>query len=373
MSAPVSPDARRIWRAVHGPAAIALVIIAVGVTVALVRGGHEGGSLDPDSVTPSGSRALARLLKAQGVRVVPVDTAAAVADALGTGATLLVTRPEWLVPEQLRPLGDRAANLVLISPDQDVLDTLLPGARVAGEAAVVDRSPRCSLADATAAGDAAMGGTVYRADGTACYPAGDAAALVQAGAVTLLGTGAPLTNERLDEAGNAALAMRLLGRHDRLVWFTPTLGDPSLRPSARSPVDLVPDGWRFGLLQVVVAVLLLAAWRARRLGPVVTEPLPVVVRAAETVEGRARLYRRAGAADHAAQALRHAALDRLVVALGLGRDAAPASVVAAVARRTDRPDAEVHALLYGPPPVDDTALVRLADALDAMEDEVRRP
>jgi hypothetical protein len=119
-----------------------------------------------------------------------------------------------------------------------------------------------------------------------------------------------------------------------------------------------------------VAVGCFALWRARRLGPVVTEPLPVVVRAAETVEGRARLYRRAGAADHAAFALRQAARDRLVPRLGLPRDAAPDAVVAALVERTGRAGQAVWELLYGPPPRTDADLVRLADALDALEKEI---
>jgi len=48
-------------------------------------------------------------------------------------------------------------------------------------------------------------------------------------------------------------------------------------------------------------------------------------------------------------------------------------VVDAVASRTRRTPPEVAALLYGAAPPDDAALVRLADDLDALEREVRRP
>jgi hypothetical protein len=41
-----------------------------------------------------------------------------------------------------------------------------------------------------------------------------------------------------------------------------------------------------------------------------------------------------------------------------------------VAARTGRPATEVEALLYGPSPADDAALVRLADDLDALIREV---
>jgi hypothetical protein len=129
---------------------------------------------------------------------------------------------------------------------------------------------------------------------------------------------------------------------------------------------------RYGLIQLVIGIALLALWQARRLGPVVAEPLPVVVRAAETVEGRARLYRRANARDRAADTLRDAALARLVPMVGLPRGAEPAAVVSAVAARSGWPATEVSALLYGPAPGDDAALVRFADNLDRLEREVRR-
>jgi hypothetical protein len=124
---------------------------------------------------------------------------------------------------------------------------------------------------------------------------------------------------------------------------------------------------------VFIAVLLFALWRARRLGPVVAEPLPVVVRAAETVEGRARLYRRSGARGQAAGALRAGVISRLRSQVGLPRGPRPEAVVDAVSSRTGRPAPDVHRLLYGAAPPDDAALVRLADDLDALEREVRRP
>jgi hypothetical protein len=58
--------------------------------------------------------------------------------------------------------------------------------------------------------------------------------------------------------------------------------------------------------------------------------------------------------------------------LGLTRDSEAAAVVESVSVRTGRAGAEVGAVLYGPPPADDAALVRLADELDRVEREVGR-
>jgi len=338
-----------------------LLIIGASIVITLVRGTGDDGALDPGSVTSEGSRALARLLAAQGVQLEVVHTVAA-AERSSAGATVLVTNPELVLPQRLQALD---GDLVLIAPEQDTVDTLAPGTRITGEAEIADREPACELE--AAATTATMGGVQYDSDGTSCYANTLARSTVDSREVTLLGTGAPLTNAHLDEQGNAALAMRLLGQHDRLVWFIPSPADPALRPAQRPITELVPDGVKFGLLQLGIAVVLLALWRARRLGPVVTEPLPVVVRAAETVEGRARLYRRARAADHAAEALREAARSRLIPRLGLPRDARWQEVVAAVAHHTGRPEPATFALLYGPPSTDEAELVRLADALDDLE------
>jgi hypothetical protein len=99
----------------------------------------------------------------------------------------------------------------------------------------------------------------------------------------------------------------------------------------------------------------------------VTEPLPVVVRSAELVEGHGRLYARAGARDRAAAALRHATSVRLAARLGLPRGAPADQVAVAVAPVVGRSPAETAGILAGPPPADDAALMRLAHDLDHLE------
>lgn len=375
MSAPdtaISPDARGIWQLTRGPLAIVVLIIVVGVAVALLQGSSQSGYLDPESAEPGGSRALSQLLAAEGVTVKRVQTAN---DAKANGGTVLVTTPDWVDPERLTALAIGADELVLVGPGQLTLDALLPAATVSGSGEVEEREPGCEFEHAEVAGAVTIGGIGYDApEATAtCYPTGEGYALLRVerfgSTITVLGSGAPLTNEALDEHGNAALAMRLLGAERRLTWYLPSLADRA--PGEQSLVDLLPSGWKFGLVQVGIAVVLLALWRVRRLGPVVSEPLPVMVHAAETTEGRALLYRRAGAADHAAAALREAAAGRITVALGLPSDAGPEAVAASAAARTGRRPEAVYGLLYGPPPRDDTALVRLAEDLDTLENEVR--
>ena len=117
-------------------------------------------------------------------------------------------------------------------------------------------------------------------------------------------------------------------------------------------------------------MLLVALWQGRRLGPLVAEELPVVVRASETVEGRGRLYRSRRARDRAADALRTATLQRLLPRLGLGAGAPAPAVVATVAPRSGADAQFVSYHLFGPPPATDNDLLQLARALDEIERQV---
>jgi hypothetical protein len=185
---------------------------------------------------------------------------------------------------------------------------------------------------------------------------------------TVVGSAEFMTNEWLDEAGNASLAMNLMGQKSSVVWWLPT---PSYT-GRQSLTSLLPDGVWPLLAVAVVIVLALAGWRGRRLGPVVVEPLPVAVRASETTEGRARIYQRYRTRGRAAEHLRAAAADTIASRLGLPATTSPEAVVSAVAGSTGRRADEVHAVLYGPPPEGDQALVALGRQLATLEQEVRR-
>ena len=171
------------------------------------------------------------------------------------------------------------------------------------------------------------------------------------------------SNEHLADRGNAALTLQLLGGHHTLDWYLPV--PPPAAPGQQRPLlSLVPPGWIWGTVMLLIAGIVTALWRARRLGPLVVEPLPVVVRADETVRGRARLYRRAGARDRAAAVLRADARRDLAGRLGVPAEVGVPADVGALA------DADVADLLAGRAPADDHALVALAAAVDLLVREV---
>jgi hypothetical protein len=377
-----SPSRRDLWRTARAPVLIAGFIALIVVLLTVANPGGRQGSLDPDAVDSGGSRALATLLRDHGVDVTRVTTVAEAQQLAAPGTTLLITRSVLIPPTLMRTLADTPADLVVVAPDDTQLDAVPVPVHTRGHVGIAERPADCDLPAVQVAQSAETGGVTFETlTGTAvgCFynDAGSAPTFVQLRQarrdVTLIGDGAPWTNGRLGHSGNAALGLQVLGANPRLVWLVPTLRDTAVAAEHRSLIDLLPDRTLFAAGQLGIAVVVLAFWRARRLGPIVAEPLPVVVRAAETVEGRARLYRASRARDRAADALRAGCRSRIAVLLGLPTDAEPGAVIAAVASRSGRPTVAVRDLLYGAAPDGDPALVRLADDLDALAREVRRP
>jgi len=372
-SRPLDPRLADRWRRWQRVVLVAGLVLVAAVVLAVIDSQQRRGYLDPAGVDRGGSRAVVRLLEGEGVEVDEVRTSNAAETASTPGVTLLVTVPDLLRPEQVRRITEKGADMVLVAPT-DVVTEFNAAFSVASTAADDEIDPRCDLPAARRAGRARVGGISYDVpdDAESCYPSDGEGSLVvgtvgDAARLVVLGTGAPLTNEHLDEAGNASLALGLLGENAELVWYRPTI-----EAGQDVPLTELLPGWVLPVVwQLAIAAVLAALWRARRLGRVVTEPLPVVVRSAEATEGRARLYRRGRARDHVATALREAATSRLRSRLGLPPDAGPAAVADAVAARTARPAAEVAGALAGPSPSDDATLVRLADTLDTLEQEVR--
>ncbi|WP_411079411.1 DUF4350 domain-containing protein [Streptomyces sp. cmx-18-6] len=396
---------RQVWARSRGLLIALLILVIGGVAFAAVRSGADYGQLDPRSADPKGSRATAELLKARGISVTVATTLDEATTAAGPDTTLLVAGPNLLSAPQQRRLhratADSGGRTLLIAPGPVVVTRLAPGVRAKPHRPVRALSPSCELAAARNAGTADMGGIRYTAPGTtatACYPSDGLSSLLvldtrQNGDTVLLGSPDFLHNERLDKQGNASLALQLLGSRPHLVWYLPSLADPSATsddgisdgddhgggsdeegPGQESTfLDLVPSGWLWGTLQLTLAAALAAIWRARRLGPLVTERLPVSIRASETAEGRAGLYRKANARDRAADSLRTAARTRIARLTDVpAREAHVSGVLLpAVSARITTTGNDLSTLLFGPAPANDAALVLLAEQLDALEREVR--
>jgi hypothetical protein len=364
-------------------AGIVVVALLLATLTALVQraDGPASAELGPTSAAASGSKALVRVLERQGtdVRVV------ASADDVPDGTVFVDDSRGALDPAVARRLTRQAAHVVLVSTDAAVLDAVgldvEPAVRVGGTDTVSTRN--CGIPAAADARRITTAGVAYRVpdgdptpDGTTvCAPTGSgserAYGLVRTttpgGDVTLVGTTAAFRNDTVTTAGNAALALGLLGADDSLTWYTPTPGTPDAAPTLGS---LAPPWVPGALLLLALVAVAAGVWRGRRLGPLVVERMPVVVRAAETTEGRARLAARTRDRTHALDTLRVAAVRRIARRLGLPRSSHVDDVVRAAARATGIPDTRVRAVLVGGTTPDDRALVAGAAALDDLEHAV---
>ena len=383
-------------------------VVALGlllVVLLALSAQRPTATLDPDGTGPEGARALAEVLRAQGVEIEVVrsidDLESALVDA---GTTVFVGDPTYLgrgAAERLGEVARPAGRLVLVGLDGDQLRSVglpvegFPGgggpltadcdSEVARTSDVVTGwDTRYTVSAGTPGARSCFvlpspDGPPDRADPEASH----GAALVQLDAtdthpaVVVAGLGPAWTNELITDDSHAGTAVRALGATPRLVWYQPGSTDAV----APGPGELAPSGdtsvwppWTGPATALLgCAVVLLALARGRRLGRLVREPLPVVVRAIETTESRGRLYRRAGDRGRAAAVLRSGTAERLARRLAVGRGADPAELVHATSLATGLPAPTVADILFGPAPPDDAALITLAQQLTDLEERVRHP
>ncbi|SKA93826.1 protein of unknown function [Agreia bicolorata] len=367
---------------------ILAAVAVVGLLVVAVASGTGGGSRAPYSITntaPEGSKALAEVLRQQGVDVIQADTLdeARAAVEAAPGATLAFADPGgYLSDERLDEAAELADRVVLFLPGFNELRAFAPGVSAAGAPREIDGvDAGCSLPAAVRAGTIIGGGRSYRAAADSgaelCFRSSDDAYYVVRtetpnGTVTVLGATDVLSNRGITGAGNAALALSLLGEGDTLVWYVPTAYDVE----ADGPADiasLTPDWVTPVLLLTVFTFLAAAIWRGRRLGALVVENLPVTVRSRETMEGRARLYARAGAHTHALDSLRIGTITRLSSILGLPRNATVDEVITSVAAVLPaRPLSDIQSVLVAAVPSNEADLVSYSDRLLELESAVTR-
>ncbi len=345
----------RLWLALAG-------VVLLGAVALALASAAPGRPLDPDSAGHSGSRALARLLQQRGTIVHRTTTL----DGIPAAATVVVAFPDSYSRGQLLTLAGDGRRLVLPASNValGVLAPQLTARSVDGQDSTV--APGCDVAGARAAGDVRFpaGTTVFA--GADCY----GGRVYLTSSLVLLGPSSALANAHLAEPGVAALDLNVIsddGAVRNVTWLLP--GADAHGQGSPSVWDLLPGWAPRAFVWLIVLAVLLMIWRSRRMGPVVFEPLPVVVRAAELVEGHGRLYRRAHARARATAALRQATLRRLARAYGLPAGHSLPDLVSAVSAATGRPTAWLYRVLAGQIPNDDPELEALARDLGQLDSD----
>jgi hypothetical protein len=367
----MAPPSR--WRSALVAGAIALAL----VVAALAGGdpGSDGPPLDPRSDGPLGTSALVTLLQAFGA---DVDLSVGLPSAADDVALLLQDRLDDDQFDDVLAWVRAGGHLVVTDPGS----LLLPPALPMGFADALDPAPLergvCSI-DALADVGSVAGGTAVRyetggADGS-CLGSRDFAFVITraegSGFVTGVGGAAFLTNDVLATRDNAVLAVALLApeRATSVRVVDAPLpaggGDETLG-------DLVPDNVRRLLLQLAVAFVAYALWRAIRLGRPVPETQPVEVAGSELVRATGRLLGRGRAPGPAAEALRQGLRRRLRPRLGIAVEAPPSALAEVVVARSGLEPEVVEAALGEGPVTTDGELVAVARAVASVHQEVLR-
>jgi Domain of unknown function (DUF4350) len=355
------------------------VVLGLALVVAVAgRGPEEGNPLDPASAGPLGTKALVEVLRGLGGRV------SVSADRPGAATETALLLSDDLTPERRQGVLDwvgRGGTLVVADPGSGVTEVEPVGpTRIGLLDAEIER--RCAVA---ALGDvgrvAAPGGVVFKvpegpgSGGTrACFPRNDGAwLLVQPlgeGTVVRLGGASVLVNQELGEADNAILLASLLVPAEGTA--VQVLQPPLPGGGTAGLGDLIAPRVRLALWQLVVAFVLLALWRARRLGRPVAEPQPVQLPGAELVVAVGNLLQRAKGRGQAAGLLTDDLRRSLAERLGLPPSAPADQVADAVAARTAVPRERVLRTLTQTTPGDEAELVALSQAIDTVRREVTR-
>ena len=396
----ITPTVSRVLRRAlfwigAGVAALLIAVLSLGIAGTAV----DGPRLSPENPAPTGAKALAEVLRQQGVTVVSTASLAETRDAISDPrrTTLFLVDVEgYLDDAQLLEAAGLVNRVIIADPGFLQLRVLAPGVNQAGEAVgSIDKS--CTLPELQRVETISGETRVYRVgDDPAVDRAADTAAdtapntavtaqcfgdeesgysLIQLGSaeqsLTLLGATGALTNGAIINDDNAAFALTVLGAEPRLIWYLPSLDDVP-DDGGNAFADLTPRWVTPVVLLLFITFIAAAVWRGRRFGPLVIENLPVTVRSSETMQGRARLYERSSARLRALDALRVGTIRRLGVLCGLPRIASVDEIVLAVASVTDTQVTGLRSLLIEAVPESDGALVGLSDALLRLERDVAK-
>ena len=383
-TATTSTPTRRRWRS---PVMVVVLLVASALAVTLLTRGSQGNTDDLDPANPgfAGAQGLAHVLANHGVKVTVVRSQNELLDQRVDGATTVAiigtNSLSGRTAHTALAHAASAASLVLLDPDLVVttgmglpVDSHLTDLRdVTAGCRGTDVGQTYLLAQA----DRAYVPTARGAAATTCFPdkttGGGAMLSLPAAAgrppVVLLGDESLITNGAILDSDNAAIALHLFGHSDRLIWYVPSASD--ITAADGTSRSITPAWFRPGLVLGTSAVVLLCLWRGRRLGRLVTEPLPVIVRAVETTESRGRMYRKARDRSRALTVLQQATRRRLASHLGLSVSTTVSNVAAASAAVSGRTYHDVLHLLQSPAVQDDASLLELANTLQALEKEVR--
>jgi hypothetical protein len=354
-----------LWVAL-GVGLVAVVLVASSPT-------SSGRSLDPASTAPNGTKALVELLRAAGGDVRVSSTAPTARDGV---VVLLSDTTSVAMTDDLLAWVGAGGTLVTADPRS----SFTPGGEgLATPFGLGDATlgrGGCTIAALDAVEVIAPGRDHVRypvPDGAArCFDDGKGAFVVDeptgGGHLVAVGGAGVFTNEYLGKQDNAVLAVALMaprsGTRVTVLWGM------KATESRTSLGNLIPTGVRLAFWELLVAFVVYALWRGRRLGRPVAEVQPVQIAGSELVAAVGNLLQQSKDPDRAARLLRADLRRRLAERLGLG-PGADADVLADItAARTGVDRHRLARALTDLPVHSERELLDLTHDLDTITTEV---
>jgi hypothetical protein len=352
---------------------VVLAAALLGVALAAGAPPDDGAPLDPRATGPLGAKGLVLTLEELGGAVVITPR---VGDDFDTA---LVLRDD-LTQAQRDELGGwvEAGGTLLIA---DPGSSLHPGTIVGDTQTIFGDAtlPRdeCTIPplEALVRIDPS-GGVLYDRDDGAqtCFTRGDGAYVIAvtsgAGWIVATGGAGAFVNSRLASEDNAALAANVLVPEAGTRVAVLERASAGAVEGDRSLADLVPDRVREALVQLLVAFIVFALWKGRRLGRPVPEAQPVEIAGSELVVAVGGLMQKAGRPEAAATQLRNDLRRDLTARLGLPPTATAELIADVAATRTGVACDRVYEALTSPPPTSADALVRVAQEMEQVRNDV---
>jgi hypothetical protein len=350
------------------------VIFWAGLAVALVvvgfiTGGQrtDGPPLDPSSTGPLGTKGLTELMDAFGT-----DVRRGVPRSTSETALVLVDRLTEAERADLVSWVERGGRLVVADPSSPLSPSL-------ADLQTTDLLLRRSCDVVGIDGSLELAGSSFGRYATStmeasCFGDGRLAHVVVetmgTGEIISLGGAVTLTNENLDQADNAVLAVELLAgpaTELAIVYDAGAVG------GERTLADLIPRSVRWFGWQLALAFAIYVLWRGRRFGRVVIEPQAVEIPGSLLVRATGELARRSGGATAAGERMRLDLDRRLRREYRLPTDISTAQMVSIVAARSDADPAALGRALLGPLPTEGRSLVQFLADVDSTRPAAHVP
>lgn len=381
----------------HWKPLAAVLAILTCFAIYLVYSGSDSNDrlLDTSSVDKRGAAGYVHLLKARGYDVDVARNGLTIQTALnqaGADTTVMVAPDAAVYGGLGRSLQrSKASRIVLLSPSQQILSAAKIDAERLDRQSAVSTStrPECSseLTAPVREVPASLSSTSYETENASavCFPTVPAVQGVSRGGLLVfdkpnqttivLGTVHPLTNGYLATKDSAALGLSLVKGTKKVVWIDPKLADfKNTTPTRQQPSRDLPQklSWMNSLKWwALFLIAMVGVWRGRRLGRIVTEYLPVMVKSSETARGLGRMYSSSKSYERSLQLLQSAASVRIAKLLGVHPSTSQQDLIVIIAQSLGRQEPEISTILCRK--ANSAAdLVAGTANLDSLEHQIKR-